>query len=181
MGIRQPEGGAQGWLAGATASATVEEEWRLTEQLFSAHQEAARWGAERFAAEFRSRSEEERRLREAEARTFGSPAETDAATAAPSTAGPVLWEVAERVVGRDPGHLELHRPMRHAHVPRPPAPEPGPRRDRRRKRGREEPEPASAISEQEAARMSPAARRLYGLPELPQLPQLPELPQRRGR
>lgn len=55
--------------------------------------------------------------------------------------------------------------MRHPHVPRPPAPVPEPEVKRKwfERRTREAPSPAPAISPAELARMTPAARRLYGL------------------
>jgi hypothetical protein len=146
----------------------LEDRWEA-EWLASALQEAATWGAERFAAEFHRRDIEERRLRESEARAFGHGDETGpdgAPTAEPVMWGPVASEVAEHVVGVDRGGLDLHRPIRHPFVPRPPALEPERGRGRR-KRDREVPEPASTITAQQAARMSPAARRLYGLDERP--------------
>ena len=126
-----------------------------------AHCEAMRWGAERFAAEFHRRDEEERRLLAAEARAFGSLGGTGA------PAGPVLAETADRVVGPERDPLDLHRPMRHPDVPRPPSHlpvvEPVARRGRRHARDRLVVERAPTITATEAARMSPAARRLYGL------------------
>ena len=55
--------------------------------------------------------------------------------------------------------------MRHPHVPRPPAPAPEPEVKRKwfERRTREAPSRAPAISPAELARMTPAARRLYGL------------------
>jgi hypothetical protein len=145
---------------------------RMEADLLSyAHREAARWGAERFAAEFRRRSEEEHRQRTAEARAFGYVGETDHGEGlAAVTNGPVDSGVSDRAVGSDPRHMDLHKPVRHAHVPRPPAPEAEPdrrRRRRRRERDRPAPESASFITAQEAARMSPGARRLYGIPDPP--------------
>jgi hypothetical protein len=150
----------------------LEERWE-SEWLASAHQEAATWGAERFAAEFRRRDMEERRLRESEARALGRGGDTGpdgAPTAEAVMWGPVASEVAEHVVGVDRGGLDLHRPIRHPFVPRPPTPEPERRRGRRKRdrQTREQTrETESTVSPQEAARMSPAARRLYGLEELP--------------
>jgi len=59
--------------------------------------------------------------------------------------------------------------LRHPHVPRPPAVEPVAEHKRRRRYGkRVEPSaPASVISAPEWARMSPGARRLYGLDAAP--------------
>ena len=55
--------------------------------------------------------------------------------------------------------------MRHPHVPRPPAPAPEPEVKRKwfERRRAEAPSRAPAISPAELARMTPAARRLYGL------------------
>jgi hypothetical protein len=129
-----------------------------------AQQRATEWGAERFAAEFARRELEERWL---EASRLGttphSPAPEDPiASAAP--AGPVDATAQEHVVGVDRTEWRLTRPTyaRHPSVPRPPAPEaedPGRRRHRRRRpKG-----PVPSITPGEAARMSAAGRRLYGL------------------
>jgi hypothetical protein len=55
--------------------------------------------------------------------------------------------------------------VRHPHVPRPPAPDPVPQPKRRRRHRREPAAPTTSfvISAPEWARMSPGARRLYGL------------------
>lgn len=64
-------------------------------------------------------------------------------------------------------HATVEQPnvMRHPHVPRPPAPAPEPEVKRKwfERRTREAPSRAPAISPAELARMTPAARRLYGL------------------
>lgn len=151
------------------AADTLAERWESA-WLASALQEAASWGAERFAAEFRRRDMEERRLRDSEARALGRGGDVGpdgVPSAEPVMWGPVASEVAEHVVGLDRGGLELHRPIRHPFVPRPPDPEPERRRGRRRKGDRDTREPAPTITAQEAARMSPAGRRLYGLEERP--------------
>jgi hypothetical protein len=59
--------------------------------------------------------------------------------------------------------------IRHPHVPRPPAPEPASPSKRRRghRRRAEAPTPSFVISAPEWARMSPGARRLYGLDASP--------------
>ena len=58
--------------------------------------------------------------------------------------------------------------IRHPHVPRPPAPQPTPEKKRRRHRKQVEvPTPSFVISAPEWARMSPGARRLYGLDAAP--------------
>ncbi len=84
-------------------------------------------------------------------------------------------EVQERemklVEERPPVVNELHatveqpKVMRHPHVPRPPAPAPEPEVKRKwfERRRAEAPSRAPAISPAELARMTPAARRLYGL------------------
>jgi hypothetical protein len=135
-----------------------------------AHREASKWGAERFAAEFRRRNEEEQRHRSSEERTFGYQAEPDAdgLTGLGSvTNGPVASAVSEQAIGSDPRTMDLHRPMRHAHVPRPPTQEPAPKGGRGRRREQNLPQPAPLISPAEAARMSASARRLYGIPDPP--------------
>ena len=121
-----------------------------------AHQRATRWGAERFAAEFERRDEEERRLTGSGAPPFRYPWEPDEAAPPPSTvlSGLVDAAVQEQVIRSDPAELDLAEPpkIRHAHVPRPAPPEPeAPRRRRRRERAA--PERPSLISEAEAARM----------------------------
>ena len=135
-----------------------------------AHKEAARWGAERFAAEFRRRNEEEQRHRSSEERTFGYAAEPDAeglSGLGAVTNGPVASAVSERAIGSDPRTMDLHRPMRHAHVPRPPAQDPESAKGRGRRRERSVQQPAPLITPVEAARMSASARRLYGIPDPP--------------
>jgi len=59
--------------------------------------------------------------------------------------------------------------IRHPHVPRPPAPQPTTetKRRRRHRRQQEVPTPSFVISAPEWARMSPGARRLYGLDAAP--------------
>ena len=146
-----------------------EEERVETALLRYAQQKAATWGAKQFAAEFERRELEERWLEAAASQTTPySP------TAAPEPApmdmlsGPVDAASQEGVVGPDRAELRFLRPKyeRHSSVPRPPSsdPEPGGRRGRRRrKRDRSSHEQGWTVSAAEAARMSPAARRLYGL------------------
>jgi hypothetical protein len=135
-----------------------------------AHRKATRWGAERFAAEFERRDEEERRLTGAGTPPFRYPWEPDEIAPPPSSvlSGLVDAAVQEQVIRADPTELDLVETpkIRHAHVPRPAPTEPEVKR-RRRRRERAAPQRASLISEAEAARMSPAARRLYGLEPLP--------------
>jgi hypothetical protein len=74
--------------------------------------------------------------------------------------------------GSRAGKLErLPAALRNPHVPRPPAPDPEPvaraRRRWRSKHAAPEPVKTPAITQAEWARMSPGARRLYGLDEAP--------------
>jgi hypothetical protein len=148
----------------------TEEERVETALLRYAQQAATKWGAERFASEFARREQEERWLRAARSNSFRAPSPTDEADVPEPTmlSGLVDAAVQERVVGPGGEELGLNRPKhaRHPSVPRPPAPEPeeGGRRARRRRRTRlAETSTASVITPAEAARMSPAGRRLYGL------------------
>jgi len=121
-----------------------------------AHRKATRWGAERFAAEFERRDEEERRLTGAGTPPFRYPWEPDEIAPAPSSvlSGLVDAAVQEQVIRADPAELDLVEPpkIRHAHVPRPAPPEPEVKR-RRLRRERAAPQRASVISEAEAARL----------------------------
>ena len=136
-----------------------------------AQQEATKWGAERFAAEFERRDLEERWLEAARTQTAPHAHMTGATDAPPpdSWSGPVDAAAQDNVVGSDRGGLHLSRPKyeRHSSVPRPPSPETDPDRRRPRGRRRQPPtkDPAWLISPAEAARMSTASRRLYGLDE----------------
>jgi hypothetical protein len=147
----------------------TEEELVETALLRYAQQVATKWGAERFAAEFARRDLEERWLVAAKSNTFRAPARTvgEDASAPAVLSGLVDASVQESVVGSDREQLGLNRPKytRHPSVPRPPAPEPEGDRRRARRRGRERPtgDPGRTITPAEAARMSPAGRRLYGL------------------
>jgi hypothetical protein len=144
----------------------------VDEPLFKgARQEAAQWGADRFAAEFDRREEEERRLRDAEAGIFFRyPGVTYASDVPPPEmmSGPVDQAVGDRVVEAVAGEqveIRKPKPIPHAHVPRPPRHEKGSGRRHDRRRRREERAPAGSWvpSEAELARMSPAGRRLYGV------------------
>ena len=144
-----------------------EEELVETALLRYAQQEATRWGADRFAAEFKRRDLEERWLEAA--RSHVSPYTPTDATDRPITAtlsGPVDAAAQESVLGSDRDELPLLRPkyQRHPSVPRPPVPEPEPtgRRHRLRKRARSTDDPAWMITPAEWARMSAAGQRLYG-------------------
>lgn len=159
-----------GWFEGPEGEADRVDEDLEAALLAYAHREATRWGAERFAAEFERRDEEERRLTGAGSPPHRYPWEPDEVAPPPSAvlSGLVDAAVQEQVIRADPAELDLVESpkIRHADVPRPAPPEPEPSR-RRRRRERAAPQRASVISEAEAARMSPAARRLYGLEPLP--------------
>jgi hypothetical protein len=183
-----------------------------------AQRRAARWGAERFEAEFRRRDEEDGGVWTGEA--FAAP--VDASVQAQVVEGePAVFRPEPPRIGFEPLVLltqELTVPpplellpellpepaplpepepvtelkpvaqpvsiepepaaepepiapaMRHPHVPRPPAPAPRAEPQRRTRRGSRrhvEPDRASVITAPEWARMSPGARRLYGLEEPP--------------
>jgi hypothetical protein len=148
----------------------TEEELVETALLRYAQRAATRWGAERFALEFERREQEERWLQAASSKSSRAPSPTDE----PDPQEPAMLSglvdaaVQERVVGSGREEWGLNRPKyaRHPSVPRPLAPEPeeSGRRARRRRRARlAERSTASVITPAEAARMSPAGRRLYGL------------------
>ena len=136
-----------------------------------AQHEAAQWGADRFAEEFRRRDEEERRLRDAEAGIFfrypgvsypGDEPEPE------MLSGPVDESVRDRAIETTAvATVEIRKPkpVRHGHVARPPAQDRGPSRRRSRTGRREERSPGTswAPSEAELASMSSAGRRLYGI------------------
>lgn len=153
----------------------TEEERVETALLRYAQQAATKWGAERFAFEFERREQEERWLRAAKSNTLCAPGPTDEdAQEPPILSGLVDAAVQERVVGSDREALGLNRPKheRHSSVPRPPAPEPQEDRRRARRRRRERPTDRGTswvITPAEAARMSPAGRRLYGLDDPPSI------------
>jgi hypothetical protein len=133
-----------------------------------AHERAARWGADRFAAEFARRELEERWLEASKLNTtpYGpSAGEGGADDGLPS--GPVDAFAETAAVGpeRDAWILERPKHARHASVPRPPSPEEEPTRKgwRHRRRERAEATTGWTISPAEAAGMSAAGRRLYGI------------------
>ncbi|HEX5936264.1 MAG TPA: hypothetical protein VFZ75_01020 [Actinomycetota bacterium] len=131
-----------------------------------AQQRAAEWGAERFAAEFARRELEERWLEASRLGTTPHSPVSDDPSASRTPSGPVDATAQEHVVGVDRSEFHLARPAyaRHPSVPRPPAPEPEERGRRGRRRRQRAPNgPASSIPAGEAARMSAAGRRLYGL------------------
>lgn len=137
-----------------------------------AQRSAARAAAEWYTAEFARRDEEEDRQRELAKRW--QPPTVASEPPVSLDAGLVDASVEDNVLGGTPTGLGIGAPkpkraMRHPHVPRPPAPEPAPE-PKRRRRAREQaqsPTPSPAISAPEWARMSPGARRLYGLDEPP--------------
>lgn len=133
-----------------------------------AQQRATKWGAERFAAELHRRDLEERWLVAARSGTTPYTPEADATTLAQTgLSGPVESGAQEHAIGSDLTEVRMVRPAyaRHSSVPRPPAPEPEPkgRWPRRRKPQRPSSDPSRLITPAEAARMSAAGRRLYGL------------------
>jgi len=145
----------------------TEEDLVETALLRYAQKRATEWGADRFAAEFRRRDLEERWLEAA--RTNTTPyTPHDVRTEPTALSGPVdtsAQDLVVETVTRDEWRLERPAHVRHASVPRPPVEEPESDRGRlgRRKRERAGNDRAWTISAAEAARMSPAARRLYGL------------------
>jgi hypothetical protein len=146
----------------------TEEELVETALLRYAQQRATTWGAHRFAAEFHRRDLEERWLVAARSGTTPYTAQADATTFAQTgMSGPVEAGAQENVVGSDRTEARMVRPAyaRHSSVPRPPTEESGSggRRPRRTKRERPSKHPAWLITPAEAARMSAAGRRLYGL------------------
>jgi hypothetical protein len=148
----------------AALRADIEDDGAMELALLAyAQRSAARTGAEWFAAEFARREDEERRQRNAQA--LWQPAVVEAQV----DEGLVDDSVADDGVGGTPSGLGIPAPppvMRHPHVPRPPVVEdpPEPKKGRRK---RETPIAVSPppISAPEWARMSPGARRLYGVDE----------------
>ena len=153
----------------------TEEELVETALLRYAQQRATKWGADRFAAEFHRRDLEERWLVAARSGTTPYTAPADARTPSQSAlSGPVEAAAQENVVGSARTEALMVKPAyaRHSSVPRPPAPEPETkRRSPRRRRGRGHSEGSAwSVSPAEAARMSAAGRRLYGLVDDPSDP-----------
>lgn len=146
----------------------TEEELVETALLRYAQQRATKWGADRFAAEFHRRDLEERWLVAARSGTtpYAAPAE-EMTPSHMGLSGPVEAGAQENAVGSDRTEARMVRPAyaRHSSVPRPPAPEPEPKgRSPRRRTGKgSSNDPGRLISAAEAARMSAAGRRLYGL------------------
>ena len=133
-----------------------------------AHEKAAKWGADRFAAEFARRELEERWLEASKLNTtpYG-PQESDEGAEDALPSGPVDAFAEAAVIGaeRDAWVLERPKHSRHASVPRPPSQEEEPTRKgwRHRRRERAEATTGWTISAAEAAGMSAAGRRLYGI------------------
>ena len=146
----------------------TEEELTETALLRYAQQRATKWGADRFAAEFHRRDLEERWLVAARSGTTPYTAPAEGTTLSQTgLSGPVEAGAQENAVGSDRTEARMARPAhaRHSSVPRPPAQEAEPKGRSRRLRKRERPtsDPERLISPAEAARMSVAGRRLYGL------------------
>jgi hypothetical protein len=135
-----------------------------------AQQQATKWGADRFAAEFKRRDLEERWLEASRSHTtpYSQPADASETRLADALFGPVDAAAQGQVIGSDRAELGFLRPKyeRHASVPRPPEPESerdrGHARRRRRSRSATN-DPSWLITPAEASRMSAAGRRLYGL------------------
>ena len=150
----------------------TEEELVETALLRYAQQRAIKWGADRFAAEFHRRDLEERWLVASRAGTTPyTPLADETPPSHTGLSGPVESGAQEHAVDADGTKALMVRPAyaRHSSVPRPPAPEPEPkgRRLRGRKRKGLSSDTAWSISPAEAARMSAAGRRLYGLEDPP--------------
>jgi hypothetical protein len=96
------------------------------------------------------------------------PVAVEAVATQPGTSLPAAPEQA-MALAVTPQATPAQPTVRHPHVPRPPAPEPasGSKRRRRRRQRVEASAPSFVISAPEWARMSPGARRLYGLDASP--------------
>ncbi len=150
----------------------TEEDLVETALLRYAQQRATKWGADRFAAELHRRDLEERWLVAARSGTTPYTPSADTTTLSRTgLSGPVESGAQAHAVGFDRTEVRMVRPAyaRHSSVPRPPASEAEPegRSWRRRKRKGKSNDPAWSISPAEAARMSAAGRRLYGLDDPP--------------
>lgn len=146
----------------------TEEDLVETALLRYAQQRATEWGADRFAAEFQRRDLEERWLDAARTNTTPYTPVAIVSTVPTMLSGPVDAAAQEHAVETEQlDEWRLTRPAhaRHSSVPRAPVEEPESDRGRprRRKREREQKDLAWTVSVAEAARMSPAGRRLYGL------------------
>ncbi len=151
-----------------------------------AQRAAAKVGSEWFAAELQRREEEEQRGHEAPADAVWAKPEIAPAPVV-ADQGLVDASAEDQLVGGAPSSMGIGPPpappapeieptpvVRHPHVPRPPVHETEPEPRRRRGSRRHGPEPSPApphITAPEWARMSPGARRLYGLDETQQTAQ----------
>jgi hypothetical protein len=152
----------------------TEEELVEAALLKYAQQRATKWGADRFAAEFKRRDLEERWLEASRSHTtpYTQPTAAPETRLADALSGPVDATAQGQVVGADRAELRFLRPKyeRHASVPRPPEQESQPHRGRARARKRSRSaidDPSWLITPAEASRMSAAGRRLYGLEDPP--------------
>jgi hypothetical protein len=145
----------------------TEEDLVETALLRYAQQRATAWGADRFAAEFRRRDLEERWLDAARTNTTPYTPVATVSTVPTMLSGPVDASAQEHAVEteeRDEWRLTRPAHVRHSSVARAPVEEQSDRgRPRRRKRERVQKDLAWTVSTAEAARMSSAGRRLYGL------------------
>jgi hypothetical protein len=146
----------------------TEEDLVETALLRYAQQRATEWGADRFAAEFRRRDLEERWLEAARTNTTPYTPDATVSTTPSMLSGPVDSSAQEHAIEterRDEWRLTRPAYARHSSVPRAPVEEPesGRGRHRRRKRERAPKDLAWTVSSAEAAGMSAAGRRLYGL------------------
>ena len=144
-----------------------------------AQRSAARSGAEWFAAELQRRDEEEQRELEAK-QGAAEQGPKIALVAVADDQGLVDASAEEQLIGGAPSSMGLAPPpapeiepapvVRHPHVPRPPSDEPEVEPKRRRRDRSRSTEPSTVpphITAPEWARMSPGARRLYGLDNPP--------------